>query len=391
MIDTNVETGFWKDMTSRQKTVGILDSRDIQNLLDALSEKQFVVLGPKIEDGAVIYDQINAVDDLPIGWVDRQDAGSYRLVKSRKKMFFGYVVGPLSLKRFLHPPAEKLWEARRDGKGLAVTEEAEEPVKRAFIGVRPCELQALAIHDRVLTEGPYVSGSYHQRRRSLFIVAVNCTRPGGTCFCTSMKTGPKASSGFDLALTEILEPDHHYFIVETGSDAGAELLAELPAREASQVKIEVAEKALTQAAAKMGRSLDVDGIRESLYSHFDDPRWEEVADRCLSCGNCTMVCPTCFCVNVEDVTDLSGQQAERWSRWDSCFTRDFSYIHGGSIRFTAKSRYRQWMTHKLAYWLDQFGTLGCVGCGRCITWCPAGIDITEQARAIRERHEIIKA
>jgi Fe-S oxidoreductase len=97
-----------------------------------------------------------------------------------------------------------------------------------------------------------------------------------------------------------------------------------------------------------------------------------------------MVCPTCFCTTVEDVSDVTGDHAERWRRWDSCFTLGFSYIHGGSIRNSGKARYRQWMTHKLASWIDQFGTSGCVGCGRCITWCPVGIDITEEARAIRD-------
>ena len=377
-------------MTSRQKNIAILDSDDMQSLLDALSNKNYRLFGPRIEDHAVICDQIQAVDDLPIGWVDRQEAGSYRLVKSKKKMLFGYVVGPHSWKKFLHPPSEKLWEAKRDEHGFAIIQAAEEPVKTAFIGVRPCELQALAIHDKVFTEGPHINPLYQQRRQNLFVVAVNCVRPGGTCFCASLKTGPKATSGFDLALTEILESDRHYFVVEVGSKAGARMLSELPVKDASQTEIEAADKKLAQSAAKMSRSLDTEGLKELLYRSFDDPHWEEVAKRCLSCGNCTMVCPTCFCVNVEDTTDISGQNAERWSRWDSCHTKDLSYIHGGSIRSSAASRYRQWMIHKLAYWYDQFDVHGCVGCGRCITWCPAGIDITEEARAIREKHETIE-
>jgi formate hydrogenlyase subunit 6/NADH:ubiquinone oxidoreductase subunit I len=137
-------------------------------------------------------------------------------------------------------------------------------------------------------------------------------------------------------------------------------------------------------ASRQIRHLDTAGLRDLLYENFEHPRWDNVAARCLSCANCTMVCPTCFCTTVEDVSDISGNHAERWRRWDSCFTQSFSYIHGGSVRTSAKSRYRQWMTHKLASWTDQFGTSGCVGCGRCITWCPVGIDITEEVRAIRE-------
>ena len=124
-------------------------------------------------------------------------------------------------------------------------------------------------------------------------------------------------------------------------------------------------------------------IKELLYRNLEHPRWEDVARRCLSCTNCTLVCPTCFCTTVEDATDLSGGHAERRRRWDSCFSMDFSYIHGGYIRPSVKARYRQWMTHKLATWIDQFGTSGCVGCGRCITWCPVGIDITAEVKAIR--------
>jgi Fe-S-cluster-containing hydrogenase component 2 len=133
----------------------------------------------------------------------------------------------------------------------------------------------------------------------------------------------------------------------------------------------------------MGRSLEAAGLDKVLLAGLESPRWEATAARCLSCANCTMVCPTCFCTTVEDTTDLTGDHAERWRRWDSCFTLDFSYIHGGAVRRTTASRYRQWLTHKFATWFEQFGESGCVGCGRCITWCPAGIDVTEEARAFR--------
>jgi sulfhydrogenase subunit beta (sulfur reductase) len=233
----------------------------------------------------------------------------------------------------------------------------------------------------VLLEGPYVDPHYRARRAGNFVVAVNCGQAGGTCFCVSMKTGPKASFGFDLALTEL--GDEAGFLVEVGSEAGALVLGEVPHRDARPDEIEAADGVVARTAHGMGRAMDASDVHELLLRNLEHPRWDQVADRCLTCGNCTMVCPTCFCTSVEDESGLDGESATRTRRWDSCFTMDFSYIHGGSVRRTARSRYRQWLTHKLATWVDQFGSSGCVGCGRCITWCPVGIDLTEEVAAIR--------
>jgi sulfhydrogenase subunit beta (sulfur reductase) len=213
---------------------------------------------------------------------------------------------------------------------------------------------------------------------------VNCGEAGGTCFCVSMKTGPKADAGFDLALTELLDGGDHRFLVEVGSELGGSVLSELPHSPAMIDDNTAAEAVVARTASQMGRTLDTNGLKELLQGNPNHPRWDEVAERCLSCGNCTMVCPTCFCTAVEDHSDLAGQTAERVRRWDSCFNPDFSYIHGGQVRTETRSRYRHWITHKLASWIDQFGTSGCVGCGRCMTWCLVGIDITEEVRAIRD-------
>ncbi|HTV55084.1 MAG TPA: 4Fe-4S dicluster domain-containing protein [Terriglobia bacterium] len=356
--------------------------------MGVLREKGYQVLGPRMRDGAIVYDELNSAADLPAGWTDEQDGGTYRLRKRNDEAVFGYAVGPHSWKKFLHPPLVRLWSASRQNQKLEVAQDQQPTPKRAFIGVRSCELHAIAIQDRVFLEGPYRDPFYNRRRESIFVVAVNCGQAGGTCFCVSMQTGPKATHGFDLSLTEVLENGRHYFVVETGSVAGAEVLAKLPQRPADERETARAEEVVMNTAAHMGRTMDVTDIKELLYRNYDHPRWDNVAARCLTCGNCTMVCPTCFCTTVEDTTDLSGQHAERWQKWDSCFTMDFSYIHGGSIRATSKARYRQWMTHKLATWIDQFGTSGCVGCGRCITWCPVGIDLTEETKAIRQTEQL---
>jgi formate hydrogenlyase subunit 6/NADH:ubiquinone oxidoreductase subunit I len=361
-----------------------LEREHIQQLFDVLAGKGYRLLGPLVRDGAIVYDEMTASSELPVGWTDEQDGGTYRLKKRGDEAVFGFAVGPHSWKRFLHPPALRLWQVRREGDGFALLDEEAESPNYAFIGVRACELHAIRVQDRVFLEDRYVDPDYKTRRDGCFIVAVNCAQAGGTCFCVSMKTGPKATFGFDLALTEVLEGGRHYFVVEVGTRQGADALGEVQRREANVEEEATAERIVANTAGQMGREMDTTGIKELLYRNYEHPRWNDVAARCLTCANCTMVCPTCFCTTVEDVTDLTGDTAERWRKWDSCFTLDFSYVHGGSLRATTRDRYRQWMTHKLATWIDQFGASGCVGCGRCITWCPVGIDITEEARAIRE-------
>ena len=362
----------------------VLPSTGLQQLFEVLARQQYTVIGPTIRDGAIVHDEIASERELPIGWTDEQQPGRYRLLARDDQARFGYRVGPHAWKRPLVPPEVRLWRARRDNGRLVFEPARPAPVQLAFLGVRPCDVAALAILDRVYLEGPYVDPGYRARRAATLVIAVNCTEPGGTCFCASMGTGPRASGGFDLALTERIDRDRHEFVIEVGTTRGAAVLEAIDgAREASPADLEAVADATARAAARMGRQLETDGLRDLLYGRLDDPAWDEVAARCLTCANCTLACPTCFCSTTEDRPDLAGGGAERWKRWDSCFTREFSYIHGGFVRGSARARYRQWMTHKLAGWHDQFGSSGCVGCGRCLTWCPAGIDITEEARRIR--------
>ena len=365
----------------------ILQRADFGALFTALQSRGFTVVGPTVVDQAIVYEELDSIEDLPIGWTDEQDAGRYRLRRRDDEALFGYVVGPQSWKQFLHPPHVKLFGASRDREGALRFESSNEETPRfAFLGARSCELHGMAIQDRVFLGSGYVDSEYAGRRENSFTIAVNCGQAGGTCFCASMNTGPKVDAGtpHDLALTEILEEGSHYFVVTVGSEAGRELMSELPTVPASEAETRAADELIAKTAREMGRAMNPKGVKELLYRNLEHPRWEELAERCLTCANCTMVCPTCFCTTVEDVTDLTGENAERWRRWDSCFTIDFSYLHGGSVRQSAKSRYRQWLTHKFATWQDQFGSSGCVGCGRCITWCPVGIDVTEEIAAIRE-------
>jgi ferredoxin len=354
---------------------------DLDQLLGAIARRGFRLIGPTVRDGAIVYDDIASSADLPAGWTDEQDGGTYRLRRRNDDALFGYAVGPQSWKRYLFPPTSVVWRSGQDRAAAEAEAEAGPPM--AFIGVRACELRAIAIQDRVFIGGERVDPVYAGRREGAFLVAVNCGTAGGTCFCVSMDAGPKAESGFDLALTELLDGGQHEFLVEAGTSRGADVLSEVTSRPAGRPDTQAADLVTERTAASMGRQLDTGGIKDLLYDNFEHPRWDDVASRCLTCGNCTMVCPTCFCFSITEVTDLAGLQAEQQRSWDSCFTVDHSNLHGGPVRVSGRSRYRQWMTHKLATWIDQFGTSGCVGCGRCITWCPVGIDITEEAAAIR--------
>jgi sulfhydrogenase subunit beta (sulfur reductase) len=373
------------DLTMANSTnpTAILTTEGLQDLIELLRRNDYCVIGPTVRDGAIVYDELTGLNDLPAGWTDHQDAGTYRLSRRDDDALFGYAVGPHSWKKFFHPERLRLWHAQRISGKVTVTDDVEAPPKFALLGARSCELHAIAIQDRVFLTPDHRNDNYSVRRENALIIAVNCGQAGGTCFCVSMKTGPAATSGFDLALTEILDEGAHRFLVEPGTEQGTALLQQLASAQATRRDHDAAEAAVATARSQMGRTMDTTGIKELLQSNPEHPRWDDVASRCLSCGNCTMVCPTCFCTTVEDVSDLGGDNAERWQRWDSCFSLDFSYLHGGSVRSSTKSRYRQWMTHKLAHWVDQFGGSGCVGCGRCITWCPVGIDITAEVAAIR--------
>jgi ferredoxin len=361
----------------------------LDELVALLIARGYRVVGPRERDGAIVYGELSGADELPIGRRDEQAPGRYRLAERDDRAVFGFVVGPDSPKRLLHAPVERLFQLRRKERGFEAVPQPLPSEKTAIIGVRACELRAIAVQDRVMIGGEHVDPRYAARREAVLLVAVSCAEPAGSCFCTSMNSGPRPTSGFDLALTELAadDPDAHRFLVEVGSDAGASLIDALGLAEADDADQRAADAVASRATENMGRQLDTTGIRELLLDNPEHPRWQEVAQRCLSCTNCTMVCPTCFCTRVDDYTDLAGDTAERVKRWDSCFSLDYSYMHGGEVRSSTQARYRQWLTHKLASWFDQFDESGCVGCGRCITWCPAGIDITEEVAAIRRAQQ----
>lgn len=352
----------------------------LQQIVDSLRLAGYTVVGPTVDQAAIVYNEIERIDQLPLGWSDQQQPGQYRLEQTNRDTYFDYVVGPHSWKKYLFPSRLTVAAVVPLQLGWKFETPEDNPPQYAFLGVRACEIAAIRVQDRVFLEGASVDPTYQRRRESAFILAVNCTRSGSNCFCMSMKTGPRCTESFDLALTEVEEG----YLIEIGSERGRAIITACNVRQATEMEVAAGHAARQRAADQQCKQMNTDGLPQLLMANLQHPRWEDVGERCLSCTNCTMVCPTCFCCSVEEVPDLNTGRIERQREWDSCFHEEFSSLNGRPVRNDIAARYRQWLTHKLSTWHDQFGSSGCVGCGRCITWCPVGIDITEEVTALRE-------
>ncbi len=370
-------------MTSARDGLATISRPGLATLIQTLNHDGNRVIGPTVRDGAIVCDDIAELKDLPVGWTDRQQPGAYHAEENYGGGLFDHGPPAQSWKRFLHPPTVELWHASMEDGVVRVSPPAAETRPLALLGVRACDLAAIKILDTVLLDGVASEPHYRARRRRALIIAVSCRRPADTCFCADMGHGPVPSGGFDLALTEIDAGETTQFVVAVGSGRGAALLRRIDHRPATGAEASEADRRHIEATARVRRRFDFDGVPELLERNLEAAQWDDVAERCLACGNCTSVCPTCFCTSNRTTTGLDGETTGQLRHWASCFASDFSFVHGGSIRESRRSRYRQWATHKMSTWVDQFGEAGCVGCGRCITWCPVGIDIRREVEAIR--------
>ena len=346
--------------------VRFLPRADLDRLIDALADDGRTVIGPTVADGAIVLDEVRSVADLPVGWAAESKPGGYRLSRRSDARAFDHAVGPTSWKRWTFPPRAPMASRVEAAQSLA------------FLGVRACEIAALLTQDRVLQGGPAVDADYRVRRASALVVAVECATALETCFCTSMGTGPEVTSGYDIALTELDDG----FVVRAGSPAGEAIVGRLDLPQANVGQRVAAADTLRRTRERIGNPVPTEGLAARLVAAAESPRWAEIAERCLACANCTLVCPTCFCTSVGTKSDLDGGNATSERTWDSCFTFDFARVAGGNFRPRTRDRYRQWLTHKFGTWWDHFGSSGCVGCGRCIAWCPVGIDIRAELMAV---------
>jgi ferredoxin len=353
----------------------------LESLCDALRARGYALVGPAVRDGAIVYGPLESAANLPAGWRVDASPGRYTMRREQAPRQFAWANGPQGLKPLLFAPRESLWRAARDAAGRLSFEALQPPARpTAVIGVRGCDLAALALQDAHFLLGHAPDAHYAARRERLFLVAVDCSHPADTCFCASTGDGPAAEHGHDIALAELDDG----FVARAGSPRGAEVLDALGLAPVAAPKLQEAAAQRQRAVDMQMRRLPGRNLRDALFERLDHPQWDDVAHRCLSCGNCTAVCPTCFCFREGDDAALEGGESTHRREWDSCFTAPHGYIHGLQVRPDVRTRYRQWLTHKLAGWHDQYGRSGCTGCGRCIAWCPVGIDLTAEVAALME-------
>jgi sulfhydrogenase subunit beta (sulfur reductase) len=358
----------------------VIEKTALDDILSHLKEKGYETIGARVKNESLVYAPIEQIGDLPRGYVTEQEAGRFRLIHTGGARYFDAIPGAQSWKQFLFPPKTELFALRKTKDHWEASSSETKAPAYALIGVRACELAAIQIQDNIFMRSDFSDPIYRARRERVFILTVDCMYPAGTCFCASMGTGPRAKAGFDLSLTELED----VFLLNIGSEVARDLLDGIPSQPASAFLLRNAEQGLERAASQMGRKLDTSHLPDLILNNLDHPHWQEVAARCLSCANCTQVCPTCFCWDAVDEMSLDGKETRRTRVWDSCFNPGYSYQAGGNTRPTIRSRYRQWLSHKLGTWKEQYGTLGCVGCGRCITWCPAEIDLTQEIPMLQE-------
>lgn len=358
--------------------------QQLQQLIDSLIDHGYDCIGPQVRDGAIVFDQLNSVDQMPQGKHDRQAPGSYRLTQSSSSDYFAWANGPQAIKPLLFRPQETLWQANRNEQGEINFLPACESIKPiAILGARACDIAAMKLQDQHFLQQQYIDPYYRARREKMLLIAVNCGHPADTCFCHSTGDGPfiepRDAAVVDIILTELEQG----FLAQTNTDAGKSVMQSLSLQDSTATQQEETNQ-IKARASQQQRSLPSIDIVSGIMQHLDSPVWEEIASECLSCGNCTSVCPSCFCHSENDSVSLDEAEIKHSREWDSCFTAGHSYVHGISIRADTSQRYRQWLSHKFSSWHQQYGRSGCVGCGRCISWCPTGIDVTESIRRIVE-------
>jgi ferredoxin len=313
------------------------------------------------------------------GPVREKDQAIFKEISSSGELFIEYASTMLSPgKMFIYKPKEDILRFRMEDT-LSIEECSPEIEKQVIVGIHSCDIHAILYLDKTFL-GAFTDPYYKARRDNSFLIALNCMQVSENCFCSSVGTGPhlKAQSGYDIVLTDFEED----YLVELKSARSFELF-NLKGKKAGPGVWKGKSKKEESLLKSFKKIIDVKGIDDLFMKNLDHHVWAETADeRCLSCSNCVMVCPTCFCYDIVDEMSMDLTEVRRFRQLDACQDLRFAAVHGGNFRGTRASRLRQFVMHNLNY-TSQYGLIKTVGCGRCITWCPTKIDLTEMAKEIQ--------
>lgn len=348
-----------------------IEQADLYSLIQAIPE-EYRVIGPKKENYSLNLGELKNPRDLALGYISEEDRGIYRLYKEEGSMSIDRARYMNHPKYFTHLPTEELYRTKKTNGSFEVEEPEMDKRKLAFVLIKSCDISALHCMDRVFDQ-KYKDPSYNATREDTLIIGANCFHPGKNCFCTTFNAGPTTDKGFDLQLSDFGDK----YMVEVGTEKGAELLSQIPSHPAGADDLQKKEMMTERSKRLMFKAFDIKKGVKTLNENYEHPYWDELKNDCFSCTNCISVCPLCFCYEVSDESNVTRTESRRVRKWDACQDLNFAGIHGANFREDRAARLKHWVNHKIHWQHDQYGCSGCTGCSRCITWCPIGIDITE--------------
>jgi ferredoxin len=336
----------------KEKTI---EKKHLPSFIDSLL-KEYQVFAPTVEDGSLRFDEISSSDQVCLD--------SPKLERSPKDVYF--------------PQCEVLFTYQLSDGKMTIKEPADAKSERVLLFVRPCDAKALTLMDSVFTSWEPKDTHYLDKREKTLVLGRACSRPWSTCFCTSLGGGPFGKEGMDLVFEDIGKE----YVVEALTEKGRKLVDGSPLfKDAKKADLKRLKKISEKTAEAVRSDLDVEGIEKKLKTIYDDSFWEAVSEKCVGCGVCSYLCPVCHCFDVLDEgTEIQGKRVRIW---DACQYPLFTlHASGHNPRASKKERMRQRMMHKFDYFIDNFGELACVGCGRCIRECPVNMDIRESLAKI---------
>lgn len=319
-----------------------VSKKDMNEFIESLT-RDYIILAPASIDGIFLF--------KPASGLQRINSDYQNSKKPPKEVFF--------------PQSETMFNYK-DAK-VESTEKVKQ--KKVLLGIRPCDARANLLLDDVFVGANYKDVYYTNKRKNSIIIGLGCSKPLSTCFCTSCGGGPFSKEGLDILLMDIGDK----YIVQVVTDKGREVLTH-KFTEASREEVRLAEKIKNEAEKRIKSLVEIEGIKEKLDRMFEHPFWNKLSERCLGCGVCTYLCPTCHCFDIAD--EAVNSEGKRVRNWDSCMFPLFTLqTSGHNPRPTGKERMRQRVMHKFNYFVENYKEQACVGCGRCIIDCPVNIDI----------------